>query len=721
MTFDFSCINIFSDFPVTQKAASLFKNELIVRGFDSFCNDGISFKFILIDSDRENEEFIIEINKNEVTFSAHRLRGLIYGYSLFLRKSVFKDGKITLIKNISGTYSPDKKIRGHQLGYRDTNNTCDAWGEEEYRRYLLDLMMFGVNTFEGICDGEEQNCLMKYPADVMLMKTAEICNDLDIDVSVWHPTYSEESEEDVRKKIYDCYSNIKKLDALFIPGGDPGDMMPNDFFKRCELIKNILNEIHPETKLWVSAQAPHEFMDWGEKFIEELNKKPDFIYGIIFGPNHAMPLEKLRELTPDKYPLRFYPDVTHSVRCEYPVHFDKDDWHYAFASALSRESVNPRPTEYRHIYRLTEKFVEGSVTYSDGIHDDFNKVIWSALDFDKNCELYEIAEDYGRAYIPGVDPEEFAKCLFMLEKSWEGAPDENPCIEAVYNKMISLTSPENEKNYRFLMHLFRAKCDMLVKKRFVFERELLKKAKEEILFGTVEKAKKILETPFESDYLTLREELNIHAKALFELIGMQLDVENYHGKNWDRGCTLETIDRPITDRLYLLNKIKENPDKEHLKKILSPAQNEDYFSFAFQGFESIGKQRGEFYMDFQGDRPVNDGTVPMRLLKVYDHFNIDFSFAVKNNNGCKMRITYKNKSFEESVNMFTIKINGKDFYCGKPYGGKIDEEYSAVYLTENYTAIVYDIPDEFIENGYAKVEITEPETGFMISEISIKE
>ncbi|MBQ8784250.1 MAG: hypothetical protein IJZ57_10830 [Clostridia bacterium] len=720
MTFDFSGFNLTFDSEIAQKAAELFKEEIILRIPDFDFNESFSFSFKTLCAN-ESEDFQIEISDNAITISAHRLRGFIYGYSLFLRKSEIKNNCFVLLQNISGTYSPSKKIRGHQLGYRDTNNTCDAWSVGQYRRYLLDLMMFGLNTFEGICDNEKQNSLMKLSARDMLIAVAEVCGELDIDVSVWHPTYSKESDEEVKAKIFDYYGETKRLDALFIPGGDPGDMMPADFFKRCELIKSTLNEIHPETKLWISAQAPHEYADWGEKFIEEISKEPDFIEGIIYGPNHAMPLEDLRKAVPQKYPLRFYPDITHCVRCEYPVHFDKDDWHYAFASAFSRESVNPRPTEYRHIYRQTQNFVEGSVTYSDGIHDDLNKVMWSALDFDANCNIYEIAKDYARAYIPQVNADEFADCIFMLEKCWDSAPDESPAIDAVYKKLTTLATAENEKNYRFLMHLFAAECDMLIKSRFVFENELIRKAKAEILAGNIQKAEEILSTPYSEEYLNLREKINLHGKALFELIGMQLDVENYHGKDWDRGCTLETIDRPVTDRLYLLNKIKENPDKEFLLKIIDPHKGENYFSFAFHGFEAIGKQEGEFYMDFQGDRPVNDGTLPMRLTKVYDHYNIRFSFALKGNDGCKMRITYKNRSFDDSINQFKIKINGKEFYCGKPYDGEVDEEYSRLHLTDNYTAISYTVPKEFFKNGYAEVIITEPVAGFMISEISIKE
>ncbi len=721
MGFMFSDLKLNSDSEIAKKAAGIFSEEIKRRLPYFNLNGKADFNFKTIADNPESEDFIIDISSSGITVSAHRLRGFIYAYSLFLRKSEIKESCFHLTENISGTYSPDKKIRGHQLGYRDTNNTCDAWDADQYRRYILDLMMFGLNTFEGICDNEKQNCLMKMSIKDMFKAVSEVCDELDVDVSVWHPTYSKETTEEVRAKIYDFYGAAKRVDVLFIPGGDPGDMMPQDFFKRCELIKSTLNEIHPEAKLWISAQAPHEYPDWGEKFIEEISKKPDFIEGVIYGPNHAMPLEDLRKAVPSKYPIRFYPDVTHCVRCEYPVHFDKDDWHYAFASAFGRESVNPRPVEYRHIHRQTEKFLVGSVSYSDGNHDDFNKVIFSALDFDTKCDIFETAKDYARAYIPTVDAEEFAKCIFMLEKCWEGSPDQNPVIEAVYNKFNELINEENLKNYRFLMHLFAAECDMLVKMRFHFENELIKKAETEIINRNIKKAKEILQTPFNESYNQLRKKLDEQGKMLFDLIGLQLDVENYHGKAWDRGCTLETIDRPITDRLYLLNKIESGADREILLNEFKLQRDKKYFSFAHHGFEAIGRQEGEFYMDFQGDRPVNDGTLPMRLTKVYDHFNIRFSFATQNNNGCTMRITYKNKNFEESVTNFLITINGKEFYRGVPYGGKTDKEYTKNYLTSAYTAVSYDIPAEFFENGYAEVKITEPETGFMISEIFIEE
>ena len=67
-----------------------------------------------------------------MTVSALGLRGLIFGFSYFLRKTVYENKKITLIKDISDEYIPSMKIRGHQLGYRTPPNTYDAWSFDEY-------------------------------------------------------------------------------------------------------------------------------------------------------------------------------------------------------------------------------------------------------------------------------------------------------------------------------------------------------------------------------------------------------------------------------------------------------------------------------------------------------------------------------------------------------------------------------------------------------------
>ena len=74
--------------------------------------------------------------------------------------------------------TPDKVIRGHQIGYRTTPNTYDAWSYEDYRRYYLDMMFFGTNIVEHIPYERgisKKNRLMKYDEEefVSIMKRVE--------------------------------------------------------------------------------------------------------------------------------------------------------------------------------------------------------------------------------------------------------------------------------------------------------------------------------------------------------------------------------------------------------------------------------------------------------------------------------------------------------------------------------------------------------------------
>ncbi len=719
--------NILSDCPVSQKAAELFCAEMKKRAKSDFTvgsDKNSQFCFEIKDKS-DSEAFEIRIKDNQIIFSAHRLRGLIYAYSMMLRKSEIKNDTVSLIKDISGVYSPEKSVRGHQIGYRDCNNTYDAWDEETYRKYFLDIMAFGANMYEGIPgDISEQNCIMKMSGNEMLFKTSEICEELDLDMSVWHPEEKSRNDDEAVALAVKAYSTLPKLDAVFVPGGDPGDLMPDALFTRCRKIKNALQKYHPDIKMWISAQAPHEYPDWGEKFSDEIKKNPDFLDGVIFGPNHAMTLPELHSLVKDKYPVRFYPDVTHNVRSEYPVHFEKNDWNYALSCTLSRESINPRPYEYKHLHEITKNYLCGSVSYSDGINDDVNKIIFSACDFDSSINVKEILEDYVRMFMYPENPEKTAECIINLEKNWDGNPEENPQIEKTLQALCEIgeNNPQLYSNYRFVMCLFRAECDMLVKQRLIFENKLVEEAKEKISKNDIKGAEEILLTDFPESYKKLRKKINRHADDLNRLIGMQLDVETYHGKSWERGCTLETIDRPVTNRAYLLARIKENKNSQWLEKALNITnmKNEDiYFSFALDTVAKLQPQVGEYYMDFDGDTPKNDGSMPVNLLNTFDHFSLRFTYDISQEKDCYLIVTYKERKFSDAAVDFTVKINGEEIYHGVPYGGSVDEELSE-FMPEGFIPIKYRINKELIKNNKLSVLIEEPTRGFLVSEFRIK-
>lgn len=735
MRFDFTSPCLFAETETEKAAARVFSDALKARTGTApdFTDEPGRASLILREAPEKTDRdaYSLSLDGNALTISAAGIRGLIFGIGHFLRKTVYKGTEITLLYDISGHYAPDKKIRGHQLGYRPCPNTYDAWDLKQYEDYYLDLMFFGANTVEHIPlekGKSNRNELMKYDELDLLEEASAIAEKYDLDISLWYPNSEKDVKTAVKNRDY-ALGRAKRTDHLFVPGGDPGELDPEELFDRLDKFAPILKKYHPAAGVWPSAQAPHDRPDWGDRFIAQLENDPDYIEGIITGPNHAFDLDTLRRKTPARFPIRFYPDITHNVRCEYPVHFERDDWHYALAATQGRESPNPRPCEYRLLHRMTAPYVIGSVSYSEGVNDDVNKAVWSALDFDPDTPLTEILEDYSRLYFPGADFRKAADGIFGLEKNWEGAPDENPGIDATLAlwQALGKETPELAGNWRYLLCLFRAECDAFVRKKLLFEKYLIAKAVRHIRKGELRQAENILNTPFEQDILFLRDEIGKNAERLFTLIGIQLGTEKYYAESWERGAVLDTIDQPITDRTWLLDRLKKADamDTENAKSFMKRvvdrnkvAPDEYYYSVTLDGLTVPGiAQTPEFYMDFRGDDPFdNDGSWPVCIQKLFDHFLFRAKVGgLTSEKGYTLTVTYKDRPNLKTEH-HKVAVNGVTIYEGTQFGGRKNEEFENLFLPKGFTARSYDIPDGVLEKGCAFLEISEPQSGCEIAE-----
>ena len=741
MRYDFTGLCCTAKTPAEKKAAALFADEIEKRtGILPEIKEEPTAPCICFREDEgslpDKDCYALEQNGSLLTVKAKGIRGFIFGYSYFLRKTEYCGEKITLIKNIGGIYLPDKKIRGHQVGYRTTPNTYDAWEYKDYYRYYLDMMAFGCNICEHIpYEGTKsnRNCLMKYDEEDFLVEATRLADELDMDVSLWHPNCDEETADEAVARREKLYAGIPRIDVIFPPGGDPGELYADEFTDRCKRISRVLKKSHPNAEMWPSAQAPHKYRDWGEAFVRELSKEPDEINGIIMGPNHAYPMHELRKKVPSKYPIRFYPDITHNVRCEYPVHFLEDDWHFAFASTISREGVNPRPSEFRTLHRIFAPYTVGGVSYSEGVHDDLNKMIWSDMEYFKECSLRESILDYARFFMPGIDPEKLCDGIFGLEKNWDCDPLESPCVKATYRIFCELLAdyPFLSENWRFVLLYFRACCDEFVRQKRYFEENLVSEAKFLLSQYDISGAKAELSQELPEKTLALRKEIDELGGKLFALIGIQLDVERYHTNSWERGATLITIDNPVTDRLWLLNRIaycealpkdEQNGFAERLLGRNTVAPDEYYFSVCTHSLNVLGvRQNGEFYMNYQGDRPmVNNGSIPMSMLKVYDHFTFDCRLGgFTAGADYELKIIYKSKAPENSLH-HKITANGNVIYDGPRFGGRKDEKYDKELLAPGFESAAYSLPASYFVNGTLELSISEPEDGFELCEFFIK-
>ena len=724
--------------PEEEKAACLFADELEIRtGLrPSITENGDVFSFGFFTAEMKNRDcFSVKVNDGTVCVYAQGIRGFIYGFSLFLKKCVFEGGEFETECRIEGDYSPCKEIRGHQLGYRTTPNTYDAWSYEDYRRYYLDIMFMDCNTVEHIpyeSGKSRRNRLMKYDEEEFLAEACRMADEFDLDVSLWYPNADSETDESAAEARKRLIEKLPRVNVIFPPGGDPGNLPADKFLQRVRAISKSVKSVNKEIKIFPSAQSPHGTEHWGDDFIKGLEENSEGIDGVIMGPNHAFPLDVLRKKVPQHLPIRFYPDITHNLRCEYPVHFDKDDWHYALCAGLSRECTNPRPHEFALLHSLTKDFVCGSVSYSEGITDDVNKFVWSCLDFNDRLCIAEILQDYARLFFWGVPAYIIAEAIKRLEMNWDGDPAENEGIDKTLEIYRSLSEKYVflNNNWRFNQLLFRAECDWLIRHRRIFENSLVAKAKRLANEGKIQEAKNALLTDFDDKYKAVRKDIDRLAALLFDEIGLQLDVEHYCADSPERGAVLDTIDLPVTDRAWLLNRFEyaERFDggkkDEFIKRVFNRNyvdSDEFYYSVAEDGLAGTCEpQQGEVYINVQADRPdVNNGQMPCCMFKVFDNYSF-FLEADGFSEGTDYRliVTFVDRSYD-GADVFRITANGNPVYEGELPGGKSNPVFDEEMLCKGFMSREYPLPAVVFENGKLNLVMEEEKIGVMLSELRI--
>jgi hypothetical protein len=496
-------------------------------------------------------------------------RGVLFGVGRLLRAMNMEKGKVTLPEGLLVTTAPRYPLRGHQLGYRPKTNSYDGWTLAMWEQYLRDLAVFGTNAVELIpprSDDDADSPHFPLPPLDMMVAMSGLCEAYDLDVWLWYPAmdkdYSDpKTVESALKEWGAVFAELPRVNAVFVPGGDPGHTPPRVLMALLEKQAARLRRHHPKAGLWVSPQGFTK--EWMDEFLDLLKAEPTWLAGVVYGPQTRMSLPQFRAAVPKRYPIRYYPDITHSRTCQYPV----PDWDVAFALTEAREVINPRPQDQARILRLLGPFTNGFITYSEGCNDDVNKMIWSALGWNPEADVVEVLRDYGRYFLGPRHADSFAQGLLALEKNWQGPALTNAGIYTTLQQFQDLekaASPQDLLNWRFQQALYRAYYDAYVRARVIHETHLedeamaqLRRARRAGALRAVALAEHVLDEaltrPAAQDWRARVFELG---EALFQSIRMQLSVERYHGVA-GRGTNLDTIDRPLNNRPWLTARFAE--------------------------------------------------------------------------------------------------------------------------------------------------------------------
>jgi hypothetical protein len=510
------------------------------------------------------ESFTVTSSDNRIVVTGADDRGVVFGTGYLLRQFRMARQKLELQPNLNVASAPAVRIRGHQLGYRPKTNAYDAWSVPMWEQYIRELAIFGANTIELLpprTDDADDSPHFPLPKIEMMVEMSRIANEYGLDVSIWYPAmdkdYSDPATVDFAVKEWaEVFRRLPRIDAVFVPGGDPGHTQPKYMFALLEKQTANLRKFHPKAQMWLSPQGFTK--DWRDEFWELLSHNPAWLTGLVFGPQVYGSLEEFRALTPKHYPIRFYPDITHSIHSEFPV----PDWDLAYAATEARETINPRPVDETAIFKRYQRFADGFVSYSEGCNDDVNKFIWSGLGWNPDSSTKSILTEFSRFFIGDDMADAFANGLFALEQNWRGPLASNRQVDVTlqqFQDMERRATPQQRLNWRFQEALYRAYYDAYEHSRLLAENRQeemamaeLGKAKRAGSLKAMSSAEAILDadnrTADARDYRARAFEL---AEALFQSIHMQLSVSRYQAISIDRGASLDSIDFSLNNRKWL--------------------------------------------------------------------------------------------------------------------------------------------------------------------------
>ncbi len=490
-------------------------------------------------------------------------RGVLFGVGRLLRELRLTRGGVQLPADLKMNTAPKVGLRGHQLGYRPKTNSYDGWDVAMWEQYIRDLSVFGTNAIELIpprSDDADDSPHFTLSKTDMMVEMSRIADEYGLDVWIWYPALDKDYSDSKQvafalNEWREVFKKLPRIDAVFVPGGDPGHTRPKHMFALLEKQTANLRKYHPQAQMWMSPQGFTK--DWMEEFYALVKAEPTWLSGIVFGPQVRDPLPTLCQRLPKRYPIRRYPDITHSLRSQYPV----PDWDIAHALTSERESINPRPVDQAVIFRQLMPYATDFITYSEGVNDDVNKILWSGLGWDPAADVPQILREYSRYFIGDRYTDTFAQGLLSLERNWRGPLATNASVYTTLEQFQALereAAPRDLQNWRFQQALYRAYYDAYQRARQLFETELEEKAIERLrnarqigARSAMSEASAILQRADREKAATeWRERVYVLAEALFQSIHAQLSVTKYGAIAVGRGASLDSAERPLNNRRW---------------------------------------------------------------------------------------------------------------------------------------------------------------------------
>lgn len=680
--------------------------------------------------------------RTTIVIAGHDARGVLFGIGMLLRKLSLSPNRAALDQPLDLRSSPQKPVRGHQLGYRAKNNTYDAWNLAQFEQQIRDLAIFGANTIQLIApvsDDAATSPLSHAPPLETLVSISRILDRYGLNCDLFYPEMEADysRQEDIERELQRFEALVRsmpRLDAVWIPGGDPGHTEPALLLPLVAREAEILRRYHSGARIYISEQGMDAAQ--ADDFYRLLQQPPAWLSGVFFGPQSRDGFEIQRKRLPAKLPMLFYPDIGHTMHAQFPV----PEWDPVFAQTEGREPIDPRPVDEGIIYRHFASLHEGFVTYSEGVNDDVNKMLWGQWGWDASLSAESILRDYARFFAGPEIEHNFASGIEHLEDNWRGPLAANRPIETTFREFEQMHSnphlPRN--NWRFEMAFYRACYDAYLQRRVQAERHqqaealnVLRKDAHAAGAASIEQAEMILASPLPNSVRTLQTRLFQLGSDLFHHIGLQLSTSLYGASNWERGANLDHADIPLNDRLYLLDQlgqIRSLPAREADEAISRLLREYDPHSDAY--VDDLGDPerephlvRGSSYADDpEMYRQAIDGVADRTPDANWTWSQLTYAEALYET---PLQLRYENLDHARRYHLRVV-MAGEDYALPlRLVANQSIEIQPFIARRTNPQTVEYDLPQEATRNGILLLEWFRPKgiggsgRGRQIAEVSL--
>ena len=150
-----------------------------------------------------------------------------------------------------------------------------------WEQYIRDLAVFGTNAIELIpprSDDAADSPHFPLPQIDTMIGMSRICDEYGLDVWIWYPAMDEnyadpKTVEFALNEWGEVFKKLPRVDAVFVPGGDPGHTQPQVLMALLEKQTANLHRFHPKATMWVAPQSFSE--EWMNEFLEIVTNRAE--------------------------------------------------------------------------------------------------------------------------------------------------------------------------------------------------------------------------------------------------------------------------------------------------------------------------------------------------------------------------------------------------------------------------------------------------------------